>query len=291
MIQPLNAGAENLMVLGRVPMPPNDGSSDGEYVLATGAAAVRRLAMLHHVYSPAGRRTLLRAGLTEGMHVADFGCGVGMVTRMLAEMVGPTGHVTGIDVSAGQLKQAGKLCQGAGLRNVSFVEGDACATGLSRNSFDLAYCRFLLMHLPDPASCLREMRDVLKPGGILVVEDGDLASAVSIPSTALNAFADLFARLGPVRGVDYSLGNKLLHLVRAAGFADPGIEIHQPPSLRGESRHLLKWSVEEARNAFIDAGLISADHLQRTLASMQAAIDDPRVMILPPRASQVWARK
>jgi ubiquinone/menaquinone biosynthesis C-methylase UbiE len=77
---------------------------DGEYALATGEAAVRRLTALHRVYSPKGRRVLLRAGLQPGMAVADLGCGVGATTRMLAEMVGPAGHVTGIDVSAAQLE-------------------------------------------------------------------------------------------------------------------------------------------------------------------------------------------
>ncbi|HVI77918.1 MAG TPA: hypothetical protein VM715_07110, partial [Candidatus Acidoferrum sp.] len=57
------------------------------YVLATGAAAVRRLHVLHNIYSPAGKRILLQAGLTERMKVADFGCGVGVVSRMLAQIV------------------------------------------------------------------------------------------------------------------------------------------------------------------------------------------------------------
>ena len=46
---------------------------------------------------------LLQAGLAPGMRVADFGCGVGAVTQMLAEIVGPAGHVTGIDMSGDQL--------------------------------------------------------------------------------------------------------------------------------------------------------------------------------------------
>ena len=46
----------------------------GQYALATGADAVGRLEVLHKVYSPEGREALLRAGLTEGMQVADFGC-------------------------------------------------------------------------------------------------------------------------------------------------------------------------------------------------------------------------
>jgi ubiquinone/menaquinone biosynthesis C-methylase UbiE len=44
------------------------------------------------------------------------------------------------------------------------------------NTFDLVYCRFLLIHLPDPLECLREMRRVLKPDGIIFVEDGDLST-------------------------------------------------------------------------------------------------------------------
>src|SRR6478672_1118449 len=167
-------------------MSLNDRTHTGGYALETGAAAARRLHVLHDIYSPAGRRVLLQAGLRKGMRVADFGCGVGVVTRMLGQMVGPKGTVTGIDVSESQLEQAGELCASEGLTNTSFLKADATNSGLPRNWFDLVYCRFLLLHLPDPASCLREMREVLKPGGILVIEDGDLASAASIPATALN---------------------------------------------------------------------------------------------------------
>src|SRR5947208_16308063 len=100
-------------------MSPTALTYSDSYVLATGAAAVRRLHVLHNIYSPAGKRVLLQAGLAEGMKVADFGCGVGVVTRMLAQMVGPLGSVTGIDIDEAQLEQADELCTREGLRNTS----------------------------------------------------------------------------------------------------------------------------------------------------------------------------
>ena len=258
---------------------------------AIASAAVRRLLALHDIYGPAGKRILLRAGLQPGMRVADFGCGIGTVTRTLAEIVGPTGRVVGVDADASQLAQAADTCGTAGLTNISFVEADACATGLPRRSFDLVYCRFLLSHLADRSACLREMYEVLKPGGLIVVEDGDVASATSVPPSVLDAFALLFTLLGRKRGLDSSAANNLCQMVRAAGFFKAQIEMHQPAVSSGEGRFLLKWSVEEAGPALIDAGLITPDQLQSILTKMQVATEDPGVLILPPRMSIVWARK
>jgi SAM-dependent methyltransferase len=272
-------------------MSPTASNHLGQYALATGADAVGRLKMLHKIYSPAGRQFLLEAGLTKGMRVADFGCGSGFVSRMLAEVVGPSGNVVGVDVNGAQIEQARKLSAKEGLTNTSFIEASAYDTGLPRNTFDLVYCRFLLLHLADPGACLREMRDILKPGGILVIEDGDLATAASIPPTALDAFADLFCRLGPLRGVDYSIANRLCHLVAGAGLSLVNLKVHQPADREGENGLLLKWSVQEAGPAFVDAGLISSDRLQRTLSDMQIALEDSTVLVLAPRMSLVCARK
>jgi SAM-dependent methyltransferase len=247
--------------------------------------------VLHRIYSPAGREALLEAGLTEGMRVADFGCGPGTMTRMLASLVGPSGTVTGIDLHAAQLGQARKLSAAEGLDNTTFVAADACSTGLTANQFDLVYCRFLLLHLTDPAACLCEMWRVLKPGGILLTEDGDLASAASVPRSALDAFADLFSRLGPIRGVDYSVANRLWHLVAEAGFSLVSVKVHQPAERAGLSGLLLKWSVEEAGPAFVEAGLITMERLQDTLSQMANAAGDPEILALAPRMSLVSARK
>jgi SAM-dependent methyltransferase len=263
--------------------------SAGRYALATGEAAAYRLGILDRVYGPGTRRLLGEAGLRRGLRVADFGCGVGTVTAFLAEAVGPDGHVVGIDRSGEQLAQArARLRPGA---NATFVEASATDTGLPPESFDLVYSRFLLIHLTEPERALREMARVLRPDGILVCEDGDLTTSGSEPPSALGAFADLWGRLGPSRGVDYTLGRRLFRLVQGAGFPAPEITFNQPVVARGENKRLLELSVAEAGPALIAAGLTTGQELVRTLYEMHRVAADGTVLAVMPRMSQVWARK
>jgi SAM-dependent methyltransferase len=263
----------------------------GEYSLATGQAAAHRLGILHQVYGPGTRGLLERAGVASGMHVADLGCGVGTVTGELARLVGSAGHVVGIDVSRDQLAQARDRLAGPAYAHVSFVEASATGTTLPDASFDLIYCRFLLLHLVEPHEALREMHRLLRPGGIIVCEDGDLTSAGSEPPSALGLFAELFGGLGPTRSVDYTLGRRLYHVVRQAGFSSPEITFNQPVFASGDRKRLLELSVAEAGDAFIQAGLISSEALDAGLVAMRQATEDETVLALMPRMAQVWARK
>lgn len=262
----------------------------GDYVLATGNAAANRLRILHNIYGPGARELLLRAGIQRGMSVVDLGCGVGMTTQLLAELVGPTGEVIGVDYSAAQIEQARALLP-AELSNVRFVEASALDTGLRREAFDLVYCRFLLIHLQDPESALREMHGLLKPEGIMAIEDGDLTSATSEPRSKLEEFSNLFGALGPKWGVDYTLGRRLFHLVRNAKFSQVEIAFNQPVFSRGENKRLLELSVAEAGPSFVSAGLVSHEQLGETLAEMRRLAVDETVLAILPRMSQVHARK
>ena len=262
----------------------------GDYVLATGDAAANRLRILHNAYGPGARELLLRAGIKPGMRVVDLGCGVGMTTQLLAELVGPTGKVIGVDYSEAQVKQARTLLPPE-FSNVSFVEASATDTNLPREAFDLVYCRFLLIHLTDPEAALNEMLALLKPEGIVAVEDGDLASASSEPASAFQEFSNLFGALGPKWGVDYTLGRRLYHMVLDANFSEVEVTLNQPVFARGENKRLLELSVAEAGPSFVAAGLITAEQLTEIVAEMNRLSEDPAVLAILPRMSQVWARK
>jgi len=179
----------------------------------------------------------------------------------------------------------------AALANVTFIEASATNTGLPKESFDLVYSRFLLIHLMEPEVALREMHDLLKPNGILVCEDGDLTSADSDPASKLRAFSHLFGGLGPKRGVDYTLGRRLFRLVLAANFSQPEITLNQPAFTQSENKRLLELSVAEAGPAFVAAGLITSEELADTLLEMRRLAEDETVLAIMPRMSQVWARR
>jgi hypothetical protein len=77
-------------------------------------------------------------------------------------------------------------------------------------------------------------------------------------------------------------------MVLAAGFPAPEITFNQPVVARGENKRLLELSVAEAGPAFIEAWLITADELERTLAEMRALNEDGTVLAVMPRMTQVW---
>jgi SAM-dependent methyltransferase len=216
---------------------------------------------------------------------------VGTVSAMFAEIVGPKGRVLALDLSAAQLDQARARAAKAGLANVDFLETDATATGLPDGSFDFVFCRFLLLHLPKPMAGLAEMKRVLRPGGIIYVEDGDLTSGYTVPPSAIERFGDLYPRLGSSRGLDYTLGRRVHELVKDAGFVDLAVRLNQPAYLVGREKRALEWSLEEAADALVGAGLCSRPELDSILADMRVAAADPTLLFASPRMTLATGRK
>ena len=116
------------------------------------------------VFGPLARSFLERVALKPGQHVLDVACGTGILARMAAPQLGPTGLILGVDLNAGMLDVARDLAPRDGAR-VEWRQGDASTLPFADGSFDIVLCQQGLQFFPDKAGALREMRRVLKPGG------------------------------------------------------------------------------------------------------------------------------
>ncbi len=102
------------------------------------------------------------------LDLLDVGTGTGFNAAILARL----GHrVTGVDLSLGMLDEARRRARDEGL-DIDFLRGDAGRLPVSGARFDGVLARNLLWTLPDPASAVAHWRDLLRPGGTLLVTDG-----------------------------------------------------------------------------------------------------------------------
>lgn len=102
----------------------------------------------------------------QGDAVLDIGCGFGDTAIKLAERVGPGGRVVGLDCCKAFLDYGRKDAAGRGLKNLTFVEGDALLERF-KPEYDFVFSRFGTMFFSNPVGGLRNMRSALKPGGIM----------------------------------------------------------------------------------------------------------------------------
>ena len=118
-------------------------------------------------------RYMAQIALPKGARVLEVGCGNGASTKLIMQHVDPA-QLVGIDPSPVFVEMAGATC--AGDPRVSFAIGDAAVTGQADAFFDLVIAHTVYSHLVDPREALAEARRVLRPGGQLVIFDGDFAT-------------------------------------------------------------------------------------------------------------------
>jgi SAM-dependent methyltransferase len=103
--------------------------------------------------------------MQHGDKVLDIGCGFGETALEIAQIVGPSGEVLGIDCTDAFLDIANQERDEAGVNNVRFEVGDAQVCDLPESYFDVAYSRFGVMFFQSAVRALRNANRALKPGG------------------------------------------------------------------------------------------------------------------------------
>src|SRR5262245_34719583 len=98
---------------------------DTDYALGRTNAEYERLIEQAELLRPLTERVMHAAGIGAGMRVLDIGCGMGDVSFLVSDIVGPEGSVLGVDIDGAALGLANQRRAARGITNVEFREGDA----------------------------------------------------------------------------------------------------------------------------------------------------------------------
>jgi SAM-dependent methyltransferase len=231
-----------------------------------------------------------RIGIRPGDRALDLGCGPLGVLDLLAERIGASGDVVGLDREARYLAIARRELDVRGLGAVELREGDATATDLPGASFDLVHERLVLNNVPEPEAVIAEMVRLTRPGGHVALQDVDWMTWTCLPQhTDWDRLADVAGRAwsGDVR-----IGRRLPALLRAAGLVDVQVLPHLRVFRPGEPYHrLLLRFVDLHRSRILDGGGITPGQLDAAVARLERHLADPGTVTLYATLFQAWGRR
>ena len=263
------------------------------YAIAGGRTGKSRLDVLAEGMQASTLQLLERVGVPAGGTCLDVGCGGGHVTRELARLAGSSGLAVGVDFDSDVLALAEGDTARLGVTNVQFRWGDALdlAAAVGDFDFDFVYCRFLLSHVASPSEVVRELAELVRPGGAVAVEDIDYrGSLCEPPSEPFQRYDELYRSIVRQRGADAEIGPRLPGLLDDAGLEHVDVASFQlvgrDPQSFVKRIHVL--TLERIAPALVAGGLVSVEELEELRGSLHSVADDERTLFCSPRFFQAW---
>lgn len=196
------------------------------YLLAGQHSELERLQLQSRVWEPAARVVLAQLPAGAGRRALEVGCGVMGWLRVLSSWVGPTGSVVGSDVDDTMLSNAKRLVDDEILANVTLTRDDLFASQFAPRSFDLVHARFQIAPLGRATEQVAAYTRLLRPGGILVLEEPDIASwRVNPEAPAVQRLIALIEQGFLSAGGNFNAGRELPSLLRGTNI-ESGVSAH-----------------------------------------------------------------
>ena len=174
------------------------------------------------------------------MRVLDIGCGMGDVTMLAAQLVGPTGSVVSIDADQASIETAQRRVSALGFENVEFHQADLL-TFADPELFDAIIGRLVLEFVPDTTAAIKQLCILLRPGGIMAFQEPSwkiwLAYASHLPLRS--AVTTLIHKTFVAGGVNTEMELPIYPAFLAAGLSCAEMRIELPIGDSQEFRWLL----------------------------------------------------
>jgi ubiquinone/menaquinone biosynthesis C-methylase UbiE len=264
-----------------------------EYIWGTADVESRRLLWQTELYKREARQLVNRLQLQRGAQAVDLGCGPLGILDVLAEQVGPTGRVVGVELEPRFIALARQLLAERTFNNVELVAADAAETGLPSCAFDFAHSRLLLIVVREPERVVAELVRLVKPGGVVAVEEADICSWICEP--VHSAWQRLFAAFETIysdEGKDLRVGRRTLAMLRDAGLQRVAGDLHARLNGPGDfHQQQLLIFVESMRGRMLNRGLFEKEELNALVHELRTHVDDPGTVVVSPLLFQAWGYK
>jgi SAM-dependent methyltransferase len=233
----------------------------GEYVLGNSQHEYNRLVRQAAFLKPMTRRVFQEAGIQSGMRVLDLGSGSGDVCMLLAEMVGPTGCVIGLEQDAGAVHFAETRTAVARHRNIMFVHSEF-SLYVPEAPLDAIVGRSVLLYQPDPVAAIAAVTKHLRPGGIVAFLEPWLAVPQGPANPALRVLTCIVETMRR-SGAHIDLGPRLHKVFASAGLPRPTMRFEAVMDAQDESPlyELIADSFVSLLPKAIEYGLVTPEEI------------------------------
>jgi SAM-dependent methyltransferase len=232
-------------------------------------------------------------GLKPGMSCLDVGSGPGSVMRLMADRVGPSGKVTGIEIDAKLGAQALADLKAQGGAEFAVLEADVLkADTIPGAPFDLTYCRLFLMHMQEPVAVLEKMLSWTKPGGVVAAQEFDFgAIAVEPLCPVMSEFNRLFEGVFRGHGRNLRAGRQLPAQFEAAGIGMPDSTLAEVKYIPlGDMAAMLIGVYQGLFASAVELGIADRARAAAFKSDITEAAADGRYYCLTPILIGAWKR-
>lgn len=221
-----------------------------------------RLRLIEEGLDPTTTAHLRETGIGPGWHCLELGPGAGSVMRWMGEVVGAGGRVVGIDKSTNHLRDLPEP-------PFQVMAGDFLEVPLDR-AFDLAHCRYVLIHNRAGDEMLDKLAGGLKPGGFLVVEEPDFTSAKILDTNggSQQRVNSAICRMFEEIQLDPAYGLSLPEKVAARGFQIRRVEARLHLARGGETiARIMGESTRALRDRYVATGEAGPEDIEAYIAN------------------------